>query len=237
MPYVNTITQSNKHIMKLEGNCALFHYCNLQIASLAKFNSKKTVAILGTNSSPQTKTNNFDFFKLRHIRGLSQRCLTASQEHTHPNDGLAAGSRACQLAWSSPRTTADMLLFVLLRISRKFLWVFYVTRVGSTEKLYPPVWYFWKENSKLLEEGVGEQGGQERKEWVRIKKVPSGKSRTENWNDGKWDFLLLDKEMKVLIVSDRQKKVWITSQCLPICGPEFWQSTVKVITGQEFPFQ
>lgn len=84
--------------MKLEGNCALFHYCNLQIASLAKFNSKKTVAILGTNSSPQTKTNNFDFFKLRHIRGLSQRCLTASQEHTHPNDGLAAGSRACQLA-------------------------------------------------------------------------------------------------------------------------------------------
>ena len=52
-----------------------------------------------------------------------------------------------------------MLLFVLLRISRKFLWVFYVTRVGSTEKLI-----FLEKNSKLLEEGDGKQGGQERKE-------------------------------------------------------------------------
>ena len=49
--------------------------------------------------------------------------------------------------------------------------------------------------------------------------------------------VLLDKEMKVLIVSDRQKKVWITSQGRPICGTEFWQSTVRVITKQEFPFQ
>ena len=140
---------------------------------------------------------------------MSQSCLIASQECTHPNDGLAAGSRACQLAWSSPRSIADMLLFVLLRISRKFLRVFYITRVGSTEKLI-----FLEKNSKLLEEGDGEQGGQERKEWVRIKKAPWGKSHMENWTDGKWDLLheqcsvLLDKEMKVLIVSDRQKKVW-----------------------------
>ena len=172
---------------------------------------------------------------------MSQSCLIASQECTHPNDGLAAGSGACQLARSSPRSIADMLLFVLLRISRKFLWVFYVTRVGSTEKLYPPVWYFWKENSKLLEEGVGEQGGQESNEWVRIKKVPSGKSRMENWVDGKRDFLHAAAFSSAGKGDEsyclRQKKAWITSRSLPICGTEFWQSTVRVITKQEFPFQ
>lgn len=46
MSYVNTITQTNMHIMKLEGNRALFHYYNLQIAFLAMLNSEKTRAIL-----------------------------------------------------------------------------------------------------------------------------------------------------------------------------------------------
>lgn len=52
MPYVNTITQPNMHIMKLEGNCALFHYYSLQIASLAMLNSEKTVAILRHKFQP-----------------------------------------------------------------------------------------------------------------------------------------------------------------------------------------
>lgn len=46
MPYVNTITKPNVHIMKLKGNHALFPSSSLQIASLAMLNSEKTVTIL-----------------------------------------------------------------------------------------------------------------------------------------------------------------------------------------------
>lgn len=53
MPYVNTITKPNMHIMKLKGNCALFHYYSLQIASLAMLNSKKTVSILRHEFQPR----------------------------------------------------------------------------------------------------------------------------------------------------------------------------------------
>lgn len=52
MPYVNTITQPNKHIMKLEGNCTLFHYYNLTNCFFGKLNSKKSVAILRSKFQP-----------------------------------------------------------------------------------------------------------------------------------------------------------------------------------------
>lgn len=60
----------------------------------------------------------------------------------------------------------------------------------------------------------------------------------ENRIDGKWDFLHEaafssagwgNKSSHCL---RGVKKVWISSQCLPICGTELWQTTVRVITKQ-----
>lgn len=175
---------------------------------------------------------------------FEQRLSCCPSRISTPQWCLAIDGCAFWLAWSGLNSISDILLFVLFRISRKFLWVFYVSEVGSTEKLYPPGGYFWKENSKLLEQGSGEgRGVQERKEWVRIKKAPPGKSHMENQIDGKWDFLheaafsSAGRGNKSSHCLRGSEKVWISSQCLPICGTELWQTTVRVVTKQEnFPF-
>ena len=221
--------------MKLKGNCTLFRYYSLQIASLAMQNPEKTVAILRHEFQPPNKNKYLWFLSIMAIRGLNKSHLLDSQKHAHRKEGLATSGSAFWLAWSGLKSISDML-FVLVRISRKFLWVFYVTEVGSTEKLYPPGWYFWKKNSKLLEKGGW--GGQERNKWVRIKKAPSGKSHMESRIDSKWDFL-----QTAAFSSPGQgnksshclwgvKKVWLWSQRLPICASELQPATVRVITKQ-----
>lgn len=175
------------------------------------------------------------------IWGLRKSCLAASQAHGHRSDHPVTGGSSFWLAWSGFKNISDILLFVLLRISRKFLWVFYVTEVGSTEKLYPPGWYFWKENSKLLGGGGSDQ---ERKEWVRIKKVPSGKSHMENQIDGKWDFFHVaafgsagQRNKSSLCLRGGEKSVALVSVSTSLWNWTLANNSESHYKAVEFPFQ
>lgn len=54
MPYVNIITQSNKHIMKLEGNCACFTTTTYKLL-LGKAQFKKLEVIFRYKFQPKPK--------------------------------------------------------------------------------------------------------------------------------------------------------------------------------------